>query len=327
MSSKSLAVGALIASAAIPFAFLACTDDDNKSATPTPTPDASATTTTPPADGGGTTDSGSDAGTDTGPSGKSVTIQFAGKVGADPWSCTKTYANLGTTGVTVEPKDFRFYVHDVRLVRADDVEVPVALTVDGKWQTAEVALVDLEDGTGTCTDGTVDTNAAVKGTVPEGTYKGLAFKVGVPFAKNHGNPATAPSPLNLTQMLWSWQAGYRFVKIDTQPTGGAGAMPRFNLHLGSTDCVGDPEKGVAVTSCGRPNRVEVKLPAFDAATQKVVLDYAALVAGADLSLNGGGPPGCMSGTTDPECGPMFPKVGLDLTSGAPSGTQSVFKAE
>lgn len=326
MSSKSIAVGALIASALLPFAFLACTDDDTKSTTPTPTPDASATA--PPADGGGPpADSGGDAATDAGPSGKSVTIAFAGKVGADPWSCTKTYPGLGATAVTVEPKDLRFYVHDVRLVRADDVEVPLALAVDGKWQTAEVALVDLEDGTGTCTDGTPDTNAAVKGTVPEGTYKGLAFKVGVPFAKNHGNPTTAPSPLNLTQMLWSWQAGYRFVKIDTQPVGGAGPMPRFNLHLGSTDCVGDPEKGVAVTSCGRPNRFEVKLATFDAATQKVVLDYAALVAGVDMSQNGGGPPGCMSGTTDPECGPLFPKLGLDFTSGAPSGTQSVFKAE
>mgnify|MGYP000010460667 CR=1 FL=1 len=101
------------------------------------------------------------------------------------------------------------------------------------------------------------------------------------------------------------------------------ALRKFQL----TTAVGDPEKGVAVTSCGRPNRFEVRLPAFDAATQKVVFDYAALVAGADLLVNGGGPPGCMSGTTDPECTPTFPKMGLDVTSGAPSGAQGIFKAE
>jgi len=310
----------------LPLVVLACSSDDPA---PAAKADAGSSSSSSSSSSGGSSSSSSSSSSSGGDAGDpTVTINFGAKVGSEAWSCTKQYLDLGTTKAKVAPTDLRFYVHDVRLIRSDDQEVALTLTVDGKWQSADVALIDLEDGTGTCTEGNPDVNAKIVGTAPKAAYKGLAFKIGVPFAKNHGNPTTAPAPLNLTQMLWSWQAGYRFLKIDTQPVDtGAGAPPPFFMHIGSTDCVGDPEKGVAVTSCGRPNRFEVRLPAFDAATQKVVFDYAALVAGADLTLNGGGPPGCMSGTTDPECAPVFPKMGLDITTGAPSGTQSVFKAE
>ncbi len=235
MILRRLGAGALVALAAVPFAFAtACSGDDPANSGPVngaPTSTGTATGPDSTPDAGGETDGSSDANADAGP--KAVEITFAAKVGSTSWSCGATFPSLGTANTTVAPLDFRFYVHDVRLLRSDDVEVPVSLTVDDKWQTATVALLDFEDGTGTCSDGNADTNAVVKGEVPAGSYKGLAFKVGVPFTENHGNPATAASPLNVMQMSWSWLSGYRFMKIDTQPLGDGGSTPpKFNLHIG-----------------------------------------------------------------------------------------------
>ena len=55
---------------------------------------------------------------------------------------------------------------------------------------------------------------------------------------------------------------------------------------------------------------------FDPLTTTIVIDYAAVVAASDLATNGGGPPGCMSGTADPECGPVFDRLGIDIADGS-----------
>ncbi len=82
--------------------------------------------------------------------------------------------------------------------------VVVALEQDGVWQHEDVALLDFENKAGACANGTVELNTSVRGTVPAGTRSsGLRFKLGVPFALNHANAATAPSPLNLTAMFWN----------------------------------------------------------------------------------------------------------------------------
>jgi len=46
----------------------------------------------------------------------------------------------------------------------------------------DLALLDFEDGTGGCVNGTPDVNDRVAGTVPEGHYTGLRFTLGVPFS-------------------------------------------------------------------------------------------------------------------------------------------------
>jgi uncharacterized repeat protein (TIGR04052 family) len=279
----------------------------------TPPPDAIA----PPPDGG------VDAG------GGVVSLTFAARVGAEPFKCGTTFS-LGNPATMVAPVDFRFYVSEIKLVRADGSDVPLVLIPDGKWQLPDVALLDFEDGTGACsTDGNADTNTVVRGTAPPGTYTGVRFVVGVPFSKNHANQATAPSPLNLGQMFWSWQSGYKFLKIDGQPQNDAG--PRFNVHLGSIACVGgNPADGGVVTSCDKPNRAPVELltsAPIDFATKSIVVDWAAILAGSDLTTNGGGPGGCMSFPGDPECPPVFDRLGLDYTTGQPKAGATAFRLE
>lgn len=308
------------------FAFVAACDDDNSSATPAIDAGPSRETTTP-ADNDGT-----------------VAVAFEARVGDTPFSCSAPATGMGTTHATIEPLDFRVYVHDVRLIGAAGEDVPLVLIDDGKWQYEGVALLDFEDKSGTCANGTTEVNTVLKGTAPAGTYTGLKFKIGVPFELNHADVATAPSPLNLSGLFWSWNGGYKFARIDgrTPPLDGGidtdagmemdGGMHMdpgvFSIHLGSTECQGEPETGDTVTACGRPNVGEVVLTGFDPTTKKIFADYKALVSGTNLAMDMGGAPGCMSGATDPECPSILSHLGVNPSTGQPDATQqTLFRVE
>lgn len=223
----------------------------------------------------------------------------------------------------------------------------MTLTDDGKWQFRGVGLLDFEDKSGTCANGTADVNSVLKGTAPSGAYVGVKLKIGVPFDLNHADVATAPSPLNLSGLFWSWNGGYKFARIDGRSPVTDGGMGMdsgmgvdagmdgsmmspgvFSIHLGSTECQGDPQRGGAVTSCGRPNVGEVTLTGFDPTKKPILVDYKALVAGNDLTMDMGGAPGCMSGATDPECPNILTHLGVDPSTGQPDAAkQTLFRVE
>ena len=249
-----------------------------------------------------------------------VTLNFKAVVGDQPLACGTEYTGIGTSNSAVRVTDARFYVHDVRLITSGNTEVPVTLAQDGTWQKDDVALLDFETGGATCSDGTTATHTAVTGTVPAGTYTGLAFKVGVPFALTHQDTATAPAPLNLTPLWWNWNGGYKFLKVDLSSTGVPGG---WFIHLGSTGCT--PQGDNNPTTCANPNRAEVRLSAFEWDHQAVQLDIKALLDTSNVDMNMGGAPGCMSGPTDPECQVLLPKFGLPIGN-TPAGTQSIFSA-
>ena len=99
-----------------------------------------------------------------------VTIRFAAQVGDKPFACGDSYDGIGTTRSRVTPSDFRFYVSDVQLVDANGKSVPLALQQDGRWQHANVALLDFENRTGPCLTGTNETRDVIVGTAPAGDY-------------------------------------------------------------------------------------------------------------------------------------------------------------
>ena len=254
------------------------------------------------------------------PSALPVTVSFLTKVGDQTARCGQRYGGLGKgASSSMDLSDLRFYVHDLRLVNHDGAEVPLSLTQDQKWQHQNVALLDFEDKTGSCT-GTTEQNAVVSGWVPGGAWRwqGLRFRIGVPFALNHADPATAPSPLNLTSMFWSWQSGYKFLRLEAELAGGTGLI----LHLGSTGCKKDGAG--KVTGCDSPNRPEVELVGFDPAQHKVVLDLKTLLAESDLGASKGVE--CMSGPGNADCAPLFSALGLAY-GGASAKIQHVFRAE
>lgn len=259
-----------------------------------------------------------------------ITLSFAARVGDAPFACTSPATGMGTTGATVEPLDFRLYVHDVRLVSADGRDVPFHLANDGKWQHGGVALLDFEDKTGTCVNGTVDTNTVLHGSAPAGVYVGLKLRIGVPASLNHADAATAESPLNLSGLFWGWNAGYKFVRIDGRASAASRDAPSmeanaFNIHLGSTHC---HSNGSAITGCDRPDVGEVELHDLDPTTKTILVDYAALVMGTDLTRDLGGAPGCMSDDDDPECPTIFAHLGVNPATGKPDATQqALFRVE
>ena len=236
-----------------------------------------------------------------------VSIQFKAVVGGADLACGKSYPNIGTTKSTIAPRDFRFYIHNVRLVDHDGKEVPVELKQDDKWQLDNVALLDFENATGSCSNGTPETNTAVVGTVANGHYTGLRFTMGVPFEKNHTDLTKMPPPLNLTALAWVWNAGRKFARLDFSSTG----APRgYAIHLGSTGCTPNETKTTIPTKCSEPNRVEVSLTNFDVTKDSVVADLAALLLDSNVDMAGKMMSGCMSGPTTAACGPLFSNLGL-----------------
>jgi len=266
-----------------------------------------------------------------------VTIPFTAVNGTAPVSCGTPITGLGTTAATAQLKDLRFYVSNVRMVRRDGSSVLLKLTPKKGSVVSRggnrVTMIDLENGTGSCDQGDAAVNSVIRGTVPHAAYVGMRFYMGVPFPLNHSDTVGAPAPLDLTAMTWSWQAGRKFAKIElTDPAGAAGTWTAktFMVHLGSTGCLGNPATG-GTANCIASNRMTVRFAAFNPATQKVAVDVGALVAGTDVTVNRGGAAGCMSGGTDPECGPVFTALGIDWKpdgtgTGASPGTQTLFRA-
>lgn len=264
---------------------------------------------------------------------RSVNIEFAAVNGTTPVSCATPLTGIGTGQVTAALKDLRFYISNVRMVRADGRAVPVTLTGNRDYNVTvganRVTLIDLENATGSCT-GDRPMNRSVRGTVPQGKYVGVRMQLGVPFALNHTDITTAPRPLDIADMGWNWQAGRKFTKIEiTDPDGAAGAWHTrsFLIHTGSTGCTGNPATG-QTANCSRSNRGAIRFARFNPKRQRIAVNLRALFAGNIVSHNQGGALGCMSSVTDPECGPVFDALGIDMDTGAPvagGSRQRVFR--
>jgi uncharacterized repeat protein (TIGR04052 family) len=255
--------------------------------------------------------------------------------------------------------DIRFFISNVLLWDAAGNAVPLVMTEDAN-QSKNVALMDFGRNTGTAASPVCTTayKTSISGNVVPGTYTGISFTLGVPVRSadlstklNHSastaaqvtaalpvvvdNPAAPLDTVAQPGMAWNWQGGRKFTKIEFKTAvpankfsaGAVGTNAVFNVHLGSTGCSGNPVNGNE-TACTNPNRVGVKFSAFNAPSETLKLDLAALFANSDMTYEGGGSPGCMSGTTDPECTGIFKSLGLSLTNGQTltgSAIQTVFK--
>lgn len=259
---------------------------------------------------------------DDGASTEPVSLAFAASVGDQAFVCGQTFTGLGTSGdQSLTIRDARLFVHDIRLVDADGEEVPLELDEDA-FQHDGLAYIDFADSSIEGCEGNPETRLVVNGTAPAGDYVGVRFTVGVPFGVNHADASVAASPLNITDMFWAWQSGYKFVRIDGASTG----LPAWRFHLGSTGCMGDPAAG-GVTSCAAPNRVSVSLMNMDPATDTIRMDIAELLSTVDLDTQTvDTPPGCMSGAGDPDCLGYFEALGLPHGA-MPAGSQRVFRVE
>jgi uncharacterized repeat protein (TIGR04052 family) len=267
---------------------------------------------------------------------RAVTIPFVAEANGTPIECGATLTGLGTTDASATVLDFRFYVHDVTLISSTGARYPVSLD-DNDFQGEGVALLDFQDVENCTGEAASETNFGVTGTVAAASsvhFDALEFTIGVPAPLNHSDPADAPGHLQHNLGLhWTWQGGYKHMGLDVAPIGGAQAAVYF--HLGSTGCspnpdsVGNSPEGV---TCERINRPIIALDSFDPDEDAVLIDYGVLMQNSDiLAANAGGPPGCMSGRTDPECDEVFAQLGMDITTTDTEEdyhvTQSVFSVQ
>ncbi len=125
----------------------------------------------------------------------SASLNFNLNVDGEDLIIGQTY-NLGDPATLVDFEVAQFYISDVRLIDSDGV----AFEVNGDFL--------ISPGNTQISLGTIDA----------ATYKTLEFGVGVDAVRNHEDPlelneSSVLSPQN-PSMHWSWQNGYRFIRID-----------------------------------------------------------------------------------------------------------------
>jgi uncharacterized repeat protein (TIGR04052 family) len=233
-----------------------------------------------------------------------VEIPFHAAWNANPIACSGTEPAL---------TDLRFYVTNPRLLDEEGREHDVRFATEFEWENDAVALIDLETGSAACAAGSPEIYDRIIGVARAHQYRGLRFTVGVPFRLNHADLRSASPPLDRSDMHWQSIAGYRFLRAGVAAAGGA-----FEIHVGSAGC--DGSVGY-VTGCEFPSRIEVFLADFVPGESSVAVNLDTLLDGLAL---GGARRRCISTPQDATCAAAYDALGIDVSTGLPTGRQRVF---
>ena len=221
---------------------------------------------------------------------RAIVVTFAPSLDSKPLSC----ADPGPI------RDFKAFLSEVALRDTVGRWHDLALDGDAPWQTAAVALLSASD----CDAAAM--NLTVRGTSTVTQIKGLRFTLGVPASLNHQDPTRAESPLNLASMFWTWQQGYKFLRLD-----GTGQTGGWALHLGSTGCASPAAVRPPEQPCKAANRVNVVLNDYRG-TGDVVIALDRLV----KALTDPTPASCTGSYAESEaCTATLALLGLDASSG------------
>ena len=196
---------------------------------------------------------------------------------------------------------FMLYLSNPRLVNTDGESFALRLDAENPWQTHSLALLSLA---GECDGVNRASNASLQGRAAPGDYQFFEFELGVPFELNHANPLEAASPLDLPVMFWTWQTGYKFLRVDLGN--------QWSFHLGSTGCDSASAVRAPAQPCRQPNLARIRIPIADDEPAKILLDLDALLQGIDVSDQ----ENCVEAYEEkPVCRSLLKRLGLDATSG------------
>jgi hypothetical protein len=149
-----------------------------------------------------------------------------------------------------------------------------------------------------------------------GTYAGIKFSVGVPYALNHKDAAEQALPLGPnSEMFWSWNSGYIFNRVEGK-LDSAGKPVSFFYHVGTDNrkqivslyTLPDPMMALM----GMPvmtSKLEVK---SDGSTvYSITVDYASIFT---VGLDGSKPVQAVSDTTERKAhgGPLADRIFLNM---------------
>ncbi len=197
--------------------------------------------------------------------------------------------------------ELRFYISDITMIDSSGAAVRVRLDDRSPWQDEGAALISLAVG---CAESPEPGNRMISGSVARGRYAAMEFSLGVPFERNHLNPMRAAPPLNVPSMFWTWQTGYKFLRLDL---GNA-----WSFHLGSTGCVSDSAMRPPRQPCRQPNVTRIRLPAEAVGSGTVLIDLDALLAGIDTTDAGN----CVGAYRERRaCRQLLGALGLDADTG------------
>jgi uncharacterized repeat protein (TIGR04052 family) len=228
-----------------------------------------------------------------------ITQIFSACTNREPDSVTIRFGSNAADAQVAE-RDLKLYVYDIELLDENYQPHPLVLKSSAPWQNDRVALIDLA-GAGV-------RNTTVTGTVaaPAARYSGIRFTVGVPFELNHGNPLTAPAPLDRGDMFWTWQSGHKFLRVDL-----ATDAHEWSFHLGSTGCSSASALRPPQRTCAQPNLIRVELTGEPLhSTVRLRVDrLAAAMRAADFATCTG------EYARDPACTAPFTLTGLRTDSG------------
>jgi len=209
--------------------------------------------------------------------------------------------------------DLRFYVHDIELID-DQGRVETWRPMPSAWQHERVALVDLAGNS------TLQSNRMLSGYLPDRNFVALRFSLGVPFELNHANPLTAPTPLNRGDLFWTWQSGYKFLRLDW-----VARNKQWSFHLGSTGCSSASSLRPPSAACAQPNVVRVELKPFDPRKQHVRVRFENLI----RPLQAADRQSCTGDyAQSPACIAALSVIGLNVQTGRCDGAcaQRLFEA-
>lgn len=279
-------------------------------------------------------------------------LRFAALVDGVDIGCADDLTGFGPAGnYHIGLNDLRFYVSNLRFKDSEGHEVDSILD-DNEFQYAsadgDVALVDLTGNTeGSCSatsvayaEGTARSHLAITGTTSVHRVASVSFDVGVPQAlmKNTiatNTPEGAPSPLN--EMYWNWNSGYRHFVFNFSMNDGENRSGAGYVHVGSRDCA-PMDDGIKALedrdSCTFVNTPSVDMASFDLETDTIGLDLRKLLAGIDFvssvydsdtfEVIGEGPGvECHSSPMQPDCAPIFAKLGIDISTGSASSAANL----
>jgi len=179
--------------------------------------------------------------------------------------------NCGQSAVQgMELSQFWFYLSQIRIeVNGEwrDVTLP-----NTKWQHDNVALIGQH-----CSDNT-DKNWQL--TLSQGELidvKKLAFSIAVPFELNHQNPLKAQSIFDNANMFWTWQQGYKSLRLDLK-----GDNEGWAYHIGAVGCKSPSVMRAPTTPCRELNHINVELVDVDV-NKPITIDLARVIEGIGLS--------------------------------------------
>jgi hypothetical protein len=211
-----------------------------------------------------------------------VKISFEARVAGEPFKCGQDYTGLGADAATGTPQDFRFYVHDVRLVTEAGAEHPVDIEDDGDYQGGGVALLDFEDGTGACTNGTeLDPHHDLRHRPRRAAPRRPGEPLQRACASASACPRTKPRRPHGAAVPAQRHDDVVVVERRAHLLRGLGRVRRrrpfdLGVHVGSTGCEGDAVAG-EVVSCSNSQPPRDRARRLRPRGSTIVVDWGALL--------------------------------------------------